>query len=108
MFMTVTAFITTGILFTILQFFISGIWVYFVPSALIALTIWLKIIQPAWNVNNFQTILAKTDPSAASGYLWVISVIYGIISLFLGNWIPFGICMVAFIIVLTMKFPHPY
>lgn len=108
MFMTIATFFLFAILFMVLHFFINGLWVYYVPAALIVLSVWLKIIQPAWHAEDFQTVVAKTDPSAAAGYVSVISLIYGIVSLFLGNWIPAIICVVVFIISLTMKFQHPY
>ena len=108
MFMTVMTFAITGIIFITLHFFINDIWVYYVPAALIALSIWLKIIQPAWNVDSFQTPTAKIEPSAAAGYLSIASIVYGIVCLFLGSWIPFTICIITLILSLTMKFPHPY
>jgi hypothetical protein len=101
-------FAITGIIFLILHFFVNGIWAYYVPAALIALSSWLKIIQPAWNADNFLMSSSKMEPSAAAGYLSVISIIYGIVSLVLGNWIPFIICVIIFILSLTMKFPHRY
>lgn len=108
MFMTIMTFFITGIIFLILHFFINGIWAYYVPAALIALSVWLKIIQPAWNVDDFQMPSTKMEPSAATGYLSIISVIYGIVCVILGNWIPLGLCILVFILSLTMKFPHPY
>lgn len=108
MFMTIITFAITGIIFFILHFFVDGIWVYYVPAALIVLSIYLKIIQPAWNANNFLMASIKMEPSAAAGYLSIISIIYGIVSLFLGSWIPFIICVIVFILSLKMKFPHPY
>ena len=108
MFMTGITFVITGIVFLILHFIIKGIWVYYVPSALIALAVWLKIIQSAWNSDNFQMPSTKMEPSAAAGYLSIISVIYGIVSAILGNWIPLGLCIFVFLLSLTMKFPHPY
>ena len=72
------------------------------------LSVWLKIIQPVWKAEAFQTVVTKTDPSAAAGYLSIISIIYGIVSLVLGNWIPAIICVVVFILSLTMRFNHPY
>jgi hypothetical protein len=108
MFMTVMTFFILGIIFLILNFLIDGIWVYYVPAVLIVLSVWLKIIQPAWSAEDFQTVVAKTDPSAAAGYLAIISILYGIVSLVLANWIPAIICVVALIISLTMRFRHPY
>jgi hypothetical protein len=101
-------FAITGIIFLILHFFVDGIWAYYVPAALIALSIWLKIIQPAWNADNFLMPSTKMDPSAAAGYLSIISIIYGIASLFFGTWIPLIICVIIFILSLTIKFPHPH
>jgi len=72
------------------------------------LAVWLKIMQRAWSADNYQTIVAKVEPSAAGGYLWVIAVIYGIVSIIFGFWIPLIICVIAFILSFTMKFPHPY
>lgn len=108
MFMTIVIFLIVGISFIVLHFFVTGIWAYYVPVVLIVLSVWLKIIQPTWNAEDFQTAVAKTDPSAAAGYLSIISIIYGIVSLFLGNWIPAIICVVSFILSLTMRFHHPY
>ena len=108
MFMTIIAFFIAGIIFVILHFFINGIWVYYVPSALIVLSIWLKIIQPKWNTDNFQMPVTKMEPSAAAGHLSIISIIYGIVCLILGNWILLTLCIIVFILSLTMKFPHPY
>jgi len=108
MFMTIMTFFIVGIMFIILHFFINGIWAYYVPAALIVLSVWLKIMQPAWGSDNFQTIVAKTDPGAASGYLAIISVVFGIVSLILCNWIPAIVCVITFILSLTMKFEHPY
>ena len=106
--MTIITFFITGIIFIILHFFINGIWVYYIPSALIVLSIWLKIIQPKWNTDDFQTPVTKMEPSAAAGHLSIISIIYGIFCLILGNWIPLTLCIIVFILSLTMKFPHPY
>lgn len=108
MFMTILTFFIVGIIFLALHFFINGIWPYYVPAALIALSVWLKVIQPAWSAEDFQTVAAKTDPSAAAGYLSIISIGYGIVSLILGYWIPAILCVVAFFLSLTMKFKHPY
>jgi hypothetical protein len=108
MFMTIMTFFIVGIIFVILHFFINGIWAYYVPASLIALSVWLKVIQPAWSAEYFQTLVAKTDPSAAAFYVTIISVIYGIVSLVLGNWIPAIICLIALILSLTMRFQHPY
>jgi len=108
MFMTIITFAITGIIFLILHFFVNGIWAYYVPVSLIILSIWLKIIQPAWNTDNFLMPSTKMEPSAAAGYLSIISIIYGIVSLFFGIWIPLIICVIVFILSLTMKFPHPY
>ena len=108
MFMTIMTFFIVGIIFIILRFFMNGIWAYYVPAVLIALSAWLKVIQPAWRAEDFQTVVAKTDPSAAAGYLSIISIGYGIVSLVLGNWIPAIICVIAFILSLTMRFHHPY
>jgi len=108
MFMTIMTFTIIGIIFIILHFFVNGIWAYYVPAALIILSIWLKIIQPAWSVDNFQMPTTKMEPSAAAGYLSIISIVYGIVSLLLGSWIPLIICIIVFILSLTMKFPHPY
>jgi len=107
-FTTFIAFSVTAVIFSILQFFINGIWPYYVPAALMFLSIWLKIMQPAWNADNFQMPSTKLDPSAATGYLWVIAVIYGIVSVIYGFWIPLIICVIVFILALTMKFSHPY
>ncbi len=108
MFMTFTTFFIIGIIFIILRFFINGIWPYYVPAALIILVIWLKIVQSTWNANNFKMPATKMDPSAAGGYLSMIAVIYGIVSLIFGFWVPFIICVIIFILSLTMIFPHPY
>lgn len=108
MFMTIVTFAITGIIFIIIQFFVNGIWIYYVPTTLIILSIWLKIIQPAWNVDSFQMPTTKMEPSAAAGYLSILSAVYGIVCLFLGIWIPLIICIIVFILSLTMKFPHPY
>ena len=108
MFMTIMTFFIVGVIFIILHFFINGILVYYVPAVLIALSVWLKVIQPVWSANAFQTIVAKTDPSAAAGYLSIISIVYGIVSLILGNWIPVILCVIVLILSLTMKFQHPY
>lgn len=108
MFMTIITFFMVGIIFIILHFFINGIWPYYVPAALIVLSVWLKVIQPAWSAEDFQTVVAKTDPGAAAFYVTIISVICGIVSLVLGNWIPVIICVIAFILSLTMRFQHPY
>ena len=108
MFTTFIAFFITGVIFIILHFFINGVWPYYVPAALMILASWLKIMQPAWNADNFQMPVIKMDPSAAGGYLWMIAVIYGIVSLIFGFWIPLIICVIVFILSLTMKFPHPY
>jgi len=108
MFMTIMTFAITGIIFLILHFFVDGIWAYYVPASLIILSIWLKIIQQTWNADNFLMPSTKMEPSAAAGYLSIISIIYGIISLFFSIWIPFIICVIVFILFLTMKFPHSY
>ena len=108
MFMTIMTFFVVGIIFIILHFLINGIWVYYVPAALIALSAWLKIMQSAWNADDFIMPVTKMEPSAAAGYLSIISVVYGIICVFLGYWIPLALCILVFILSLTMKFPHPY
>ena len=59
MFMTLTTFFITGIIFFILQFFINGVWIYYIPCALIGLTIWLKSIQPVWSADRLLTVFAK-------------------------------------------------
>ena len=106
--MTIMTFFIVGIIFVILHFFVNGIWAYCVPTSLIVLSVWLKVIQPVWSADDYQTAVAKTDPSAAAGYLAIISIGYGIVSLILGNWIPTLMCVIAFVLSLTMKFQHPY
>lgn len=108
MFMTLIAFIVTGILFVVLSFFIKEIWVYYVPASLFILSIWLKVIQRTWNVDAFQTKAVRVDPSAAAGYISIISVIYAIICIFMGSWIALLACVFLFVLSLTMRFPHPY
>lgn len=108
MFMTIMSFAITGIIFLIIDFFVDGIWAYYVPAALIVLSIWLKIIQTAWNADNFQMPSIKMEPSAAAGYVSIISIVYGIVSLFLGIWIPLIICVIVFILSLTLRLQHPY
>ena len=108
MFMTIMTFIAVGIVFIISHFFNNELWVYYVPAALISLSIWLKIIQPAWNADDFQMPSSKMEPSAAAGYLSIIAIIYGILSLIMGYWIPLILCIVVFFLSLTMKFDHPY
>jgi len=107
-FTTIISFFVTGVIFIILHFFITGIWPYYIPTALIFLSIWLKIMQIAWNADNFQMPFTKMDPSAAGGYLGMIAAIYGVVCLIFGFWIPLIICIIVFILSLTMKFPHPY
>jgi len=108
MVMTIITFAITGIMFLILNLFINGVWTYYVPATLVVLSIWLKIIQPAWNAENFIMHSTKIEPSAAAGYLSVISIAYGIISIFWVGWIPLTICLCVFVLSLTMKFPHPH
>ena len=108
MFVTIMTFFIVAIIFIILHFFINGIWGYYVPAALIVLSIWLKVIQQSWSAEDLQTIVAKTDPSAAAFYLTITSFVYGIVSLILGNWILTIVCIITLIISLTMKFQHPY
>lgn len=108
MFMAIMTFAITGIMFLILHFFINGVWTYYVPTALVVLSIWLKIIQPAWNADNFIMPATKMEPSAAAGYLSIISIGYGIVSIFLWGWIPLIICVCVFVLSLTMRFPHPH
>jgi len=108
MFMAIISFIVTGIIFVILSFFILGIWVYYVPASLLILSIWLKIIQPTRNVDYFLTKAVRMDPSAAAGWISIISVLYGIICIFLAAWIALVACVILFILSLTMRFPHPY
>ena len=97
-----------AIIFFILSFFTDGSWAHFVPVTSIFIAIWLKIIQSGWDHNNYETVAAKTEPGAALEYLRILVVIYIIISLIFGLWIPLIICSLAFILSLTMKFPHPY
>jgi len=110
MFMTAISFAITGVIFAILSVFIKGIWIYYVPAALLALSLWIKIIQPVWDEErgSLKTSFAQMDPSAATGYISIISFIYGIICIFLGNWIVVVACVIVFILSLTMRFHHPY
>ena len=64
-------------------------------------------MEPAWNVEDYRTIFAKDEPSAAVFYLHIISFIYGIISLISGFWIQLIICITVFLFSLTLKFSHP-
>jgi hypothetical protein len=99
-----------AIVFGLLSNFLEGIWPYYVPSALIGLSLWLKAIQPTWvnDVDSLRMPVSKMDPSAAAGYVSIISGIYGIVSVFLGYWIPLFLCVGVFVLSLTMKFRHPY
>jgi hypothetical protein len=108
MFMTVITFAVTAVAFFILQYLVDGIWAYYVPVSLAVLSIWLLIIRSVWNAENYATAFTKMEPSAAAGYLSVISVICGVISLILGMWIPLAICVIVFVSSLTMRFPHPF
>ena len=110
MFMTVASFFITGIFFIILSLILGNIWSYYVPVSLILLALWLKAIQPIWlkRKDTLKMKLIKLEPSAAGGWISIISVVYGIISLIMGNWIQFIICIGIFILSLTMRFPHSY
>ena len=110
MFMTTISFFISAIIFLIASFFnISrgrSIWIYYVPFSLIFLSLWLKIIQPGWERGRgeLRTTFVRQDPSAAAGYVSIISVIYGIVSAVLGHWIALFACVAIFILSLTMKF----
>jgi len=108
--MTSVSFFVTGIFFIILSLIFGNIWSYYVPASLVLLTLWLKAIQPIWlkRKDTLKVKLIKLEPSAAGGWISIISVVYGIISLIMGNWIQFAICIAIFVLSLTMKFPHPY
>lgn len=108
MFMTIITFSFVGFIFIVLHFIVGQIWSHYVPSSLLSLAIWLKIIQPAWNVDDYQTIVIKADPSAAVFYLRVIAVIYGIVSIIIGNWIQAAMCLISFSLALSMNFTHPH
>jgi hypothetical protein len=110
MFMTIASFGVVGIVFAILHFFVKGVWPYYVPAALSLLTVWLKIIHPSWSeeVENLQTTVSQTDPSAACFYLTALSIIYGIACVFMGFWVPLGICVVVLFLSFTMRFVHPH
>jgi len=106
MFMTIISFIVTGVLFVVLSFFINGIWVYYVPASLLLLSVWLKVIQMYWTADSSLTLVFRMDPSAASGWVSIISIIYAIICIFIGSWIALSICVLLFILSLTMDFRH--
>jgi len=110
MLMTIIAFIVTGLSFLVLSIFVNNIWSYYVPATLVLLSLWLKFIQPLWmrQINSLHIKFFKIEPSAAAGWISIISVVYGIISIIFGNWIQFFICLVIFILSLTMKFSHSY
>ena len=110
MFMTIISFAIMAILFVIISFFLEGVWPYYVPVTLTVLSIWLKVIQLSWDnqVDKLQMPITKMDPSAAAGYVWIIAVIYAIVSAVLGNWVPFFLCIGVFILAMTMKFDHPF
>lgn len=110
MFMTIISFVLMAFLFAILSVFLEGLWSYYVPATLILLSVWLKVIQPSWDsqVDSFQMPTTQMDPSAAAGYISIISAIYGVVSVVLGNWVPFFLCVGVFILSLTMKFHHPH
>ena len=97
MFITAISFALMAIVFALMSFFIN-VWLYYIPVTLIALCVWLKIIQPVWNenVDSFMTSMVKEDPKAAGAYIFFISVAYGIVSIFLGNWIPLVLCVGVF------------
>ena len=109
MFIMAISFVITAIIFVILSIFIKGIWFYYIPAALLVVSLWLKIIQLFWDEEkgNLQTSFVQMDPSAAAGYISIISVIYGIICIFLGNWIAVVACVIIFALSLTMRFHHP-
>lgn len=106
MFMTIISFIVTGILFVVLSFFITGIWVYYVPASLLLLSVWLKVVQKTWSPS--LTLAFRMDPSSASGWVSIISIIYAIICILIGSWIALSICVLLFILSLTMDFRHSY
>jgi hypothetical protein len=108
MFITIISFAITGVLFVILSFFVEAIWWYYIPAALLATSIYLKIIQPGWeeNVGTLMTNTARMDPSAAAGYISIISFVYGVICIFTGKWIALSVCAFLFILSLTMRFGH--
>ena len=99
-----------AILFVIISYFLEGVWPYYVPVTLIVLSVWLKVIQTSWDnqVDSLQMPIAKMEPGAAAGYVWIIAVIDAIVSAVLGNWVPFLLCVVVFFSAMTMKFDHPY
>ena len=110
MLVTIIGFIVTGLIFLILSILGKNVWSYYVPASLILLSFWLKLIQPLWmkGINSLKTKFFKMEPSAAAGWISIISVVYGIISIIMGNWIQFFICLGIFILSITMKFYHPY
>ena len=109
MFITIISFVITGVLFVILSFFVEAIWWYYIPAALLVTSIYLKIIQPGWeeNVGTLMTNTARMDPSAAAGYISIISFVYGVICIFTGKWIALLVCAVLFVLSLTMRFGRP-
>jgi len=107
MFLTITFFVISAIFFLIISFFLKDLWSYYVPVTLLLLSLYLKIIQPGWSTNTVKMKTIKMEPSAAAGWVVIISVIYGLISIIFGNWIEFILCVVIFLLSLTMKFERP-
>jgi len=107
MILTITFFVISAIVFLIISFFLKDLWSYYVPATLILISIYLKIIQPGWNIDTVKTKTIKMEPSAAAGWVAIISAVYGLISIIFGNWIQLILCVVIFLLSLTMKFERP-
>jgi len=109
MFMTFLSFFITAIIFLILiAIFEIRIWEYYVPASLVVLALWLKAIQPFWSRGRegLTTNAVRKDPSAAAGWISIISFVYGIATIFLHNWIALGLCAILFLLSLTMRFSY--
>jgi hypothetical protein len=100
--MAIISFVVTGAIFIILSFFVKRIWIYYIPATLLVLSVWIKATQFNWddpNQKGENYFLA--DSVGAAFITWAISFIYGIVCIFLGNWVAVTACVIIFLFSLT-------
>jgi hypothetical protein len=100
--MTIISFVAAGVVFIILSFFGKRIWIYYIPATLLILSFWVKATQFNWDDpdpkgENYFLV----DSVGAAFITWAISFIYGIVCIFLGDWIAFAVCVIIFLFSLT-------
>ncbi|HJO92301.1 MAG TPA: hypothetical protein QF753_02775 [Victivallales bacterium] len=103
---TFCSFAITGVIFLILYFLKINTWQYYLPSTLIIMTIWCKIIHLSWKEHGIELVssFARQEGPASAGWLLVLSILTIILGFIYWNLIAIIISVISLIVSITLDY----